>query len=366
MLVAGGQGSRLGYDGPKGCYEIGPVSGAPLFEIHAKKLLSLEKEFGAPVPWYVMTSEVNDAPTRAFFEANEYFGLSADNVMFFQQGMYPALTQDGQLILDRPDHIFMSPDGHGGLLTALKKNGMFDDMNARGLKTLYYFQVDNPLLEIADPAFIGAHLNAGADASVKVCAKTGPEEGIGVVVVRDGKTRVVEYSELTDEQAQETTADGELRLKYGSVAIHVFQIEFLKKAYEEGLPLHLAHKKVPYVNKAGETLRPDSPNAYKFEKFIFDTFPMADNVLCLAFQRKDEFSPVKNATGVDSADWSRRDMVRKAARWLEACGVDVAYGDDGEPVHKIEIDPCYARNVEQLRERLPDGFTLTADTYLSV
>jgi UDP-N-acetylglucosamine/UDP-N-acetylgalactosamine diphosphorylase len=363
LLVAGGQGSRLGYEGPKGCYPVGPVSNAPLFHFHARKILALEKHYGAPVPFYIMTSQVNHDTTQEFFAENDYFGLNPKNVTFFCQGMNPALTRDGKLILDAPDHIFMNPDGHGGLLKALHVNGVLSDMSNRGITTVYFFQVDNPLVDIADPEFVGHHLLAKADMSVKVCAKESPEEGLGVVVKRGHSLAIVEYSELTDDQKHARQADGELLFKYGSVAIHIFSLSFLTQCAERGLPLHIAHKKVPYLNEQGELVKPDKPNAYKFEKFIFDVLPMADKVLNLEFRREDEFSPLKNAEGNYSPETVKRDISDKAIRWLKACDIVVPEMPDGR-VPKIEMDPCFAVNVDVLKSRAGD-ISIEGDTYLS-
>lgn len=364
LLVAGGQGSRLGFEGPKGSYLIGPVSNCSLFEIHARKVLALEKKYAAVVPFYIMTSEVNDGPTRDFFEANRYFGLNKGNVFFFKQGMWPALTEGGKIILDEPGHIFMSPDGHGGILSAMKVRGVLDDMKKRGIETLFYFQVDNPLVEVADPAFIGCHRQNRADVSVKVCAKRDANEGLGVVVERAGRYAVVEYTELTDEQKNARKADGDLKFKWGSVAIHVFDLAFLVRETESGLPLHLAHKKVPYCDDDGRLVKPDKPNAYKFEKFIFDVIPDAGNVVNLVFLRENEFSPVKNAEGNDSPAMTKRDLVRKYSRWLETAGVNVPREVDGEPVHRVEIDPCFALGPGDLKEKLDRNFRLTGDILL--
>ena len=351
-MVAGGQGSRLGFDGPKGCFPVGPVSGAPLFFFHARKVLALGKRFGAPVPLYVMTSETNDAATRAFFRDNGYFGLDEKDVFFFVQGMWPALSPDGKIVLDRKDHVFFGPDGHGGTLSALRRSGALEDMVRRGLSTVFYFQVDNPMVEIADPAFIGAHLLADSEFSVKVCAKRDPQEGLGVVVERGGKTQVVEYTELTQEQKNERTADGELRYKYGSVAIHVFSVPFLAREAEAGLPIHVAHKKVPCVDRAGAAVKPAAPNAYKFEKFIFDALRDARKSICLAFDRENEFSPVKNAEGADSPATCSADLSRKWARWLAAAGHAVQTGADGRPTCKVEIDPAFAADPQTLKAAL--------------
>lgn len=364
LLVAGGQGSRLGFDGPKGSYPIGPVTDAPLFAVHSRKILALERKYGAGVPFYIMTSRMNDADTRSFFAEHDCFGLDRERVMFFTQGMWPALDAEGKVILDEPGHIFMSPDGHGGILAALRVTGMIDDMTKRGLEYLFYFQVDNPLVEIADPAFIGMHAQRRADISVKVCAKRDPQEGLGVVVTRGGRSAIVEYSELTDDQKNERLADGELRLKFGSVAIHIFSLAFLKQEAEAQLPLHIAHKKVPCCDDAGDARTPDAPNAFKFEKFIFDVLPDAARAVNVEFAREEEFSPVKNATGPDSPETAQRDMILKFARWFEVCGIDVPRGADGMPLHRIEIDPCYVMNAEELGAKLPDGFKMQGDVLL--
>lgn len=364
LLVAGGQGSRLGFDGPKGCYPVSPVSNATLFEIHAKKIRALERKYRAQVPFYIMTSRANDGETREFFRAHGFFGLDSERVAFFTQQMWPALSGDGKVMLERPDRIFMSPDGHGGVLAALRAGGMLADMARRGLETVFYFQVDNPLVDIADPVFIGAHRAGGMDISLKVCAKRDPEEGLGVVVEQNGRNALLEYTELSEEQKHARLADGALRFRFGSVAIHVFSVSFLAAMAEADLPLHVAHKKVPYCDDTGRTVVPDAPNAHKFEKFIFDVVPHADRALNLAFDRADEFSPVKNASGNDSPETARRDMCRKFTRWLTACGVDVPRDADGDPLYPIEIDPCFALSADELKGKIPAGFRVTGNTLL--
>jgi UDP-N-acetylglucosamine/UDP-N-acetylgalactosamine diphosphorylase len=364
ILVAGGQGTRLGFDGPKGTYPIGPMSNASLFEIHARKIAALERRFDAKVPFYIMTSAANDADTRAFFGTHSNFGLSSDRVKFFIQGMLPALFPDGRLVMETSGRLFMSPDGHGGILQALRRTHMLNDMNKRGLETLFYFQVDNPLVEIADPVFIGLHRERQAQFSLKVCAKRDPAEGLGVIA-RHGQSglTIVEYTELTQAQKEARTPSGDLRFKFGSVAIHVFALDFLTATAEAGLPLHTAHKKVPCFDD-GRMIAPDKPNAFKFEKFIFDALPLAKRAVALEFDRAEEFSPVKNASGADSPNTTRLDMVRKFARWFEACGVIVPRNASGDPQFKIEIDPRYASCPEELRTRLPKGYTIQGDTWL--
>ncbi|MCL1920449.1 MAG: UDPGP type 1 family protein [Kiritimatiellaeota bacterium] len=346
LLVAGGQGSRLGYEGPKGAFPIGPLTRRPIFYFHARKIVGLAARYGKPVPFYIMTSATNDAQTKAHFEEHKYFGLDKGDVIFFRQGEWPALDTKGNLILDAPGHIFMNPDGHGGTIAALEKNGCLDDMARRGVTSVFYFQVDNPLVEIADPVFIGLHALKGADVSLKVCAKRDAEEGLGVVALRGGRSAIIEYTELTEEQAQRRTADGELYFKYGSVAIHIFALDFLKaQAGWRDMPLHLARKKIKMLNASGSLVE---SSGIKFEKFIFDVLPNAQAVVNLAFDRADEFSPVKNkdTDGNDTPATCKRDMQAKWRRWLAQNGVQL---QDSLPV---EIDPAYTLSPGDLRHGL--------------
>lgn len=343
LLVAGGQGSRLGYDGPKGCYSIGPVTGAPLFHFHARKILARSRRYGRPIPFYVMTSEANNAATVECFRANGYFGLDPKDVFFFTQGMWPGMTKDGKIILDAPGHVFMSPDGHGGLLAALKRSGALDDMKRRGIKSVFFFQVDNPLVEIADPAFVGYHVLERSEYSLKLCAKRDPFEKVGMPMLVGGRYRMVEYTEMTKEQCLRKKG-GKLYYLYGSPAIHVFDRAFLAREAAKAMPLHLAFKKIPYM-AGGKVVKPAEPNGYKFEKFIFDILPNARRAAFLAFAQKDEFSPVKNAEGNDSPATCRADLRAKWARMLAAAGVKVP---DSMP---LEIDPAYALDAADLVRR---------------
>lgn len=336
LLVAGGQGSRLGFDGPKGAYAIGPISNRSLFYFHARKILAFDQIYNTRIPFYIMTSETNDAATRQHFEENDFFGLPQEDIFFFKQGMWPALSPEGKIILDKPGHIFMSPDGHGGTLSALDRSGAIADMEKRGITTIFFFQVDNPLVNIAAPAFLGLHDSKGVDMSIKVCLKRDAREGMGVVVKRSEQYAMVEYSELTPEQMERRNADGSLWLSYGSPAIHLFSLAFLRQEARRDMPLHLAHKKIAYVDAQGNIVKPEKPNGYKFEKFIFDVIPDAKTLLNQAFDRTDEFSPVKNATGEDSPETTQRDMQAKWRKWLEAAGIQVPAETP------IEIDPCYA------------------------
>ena len=336
LLVAGGQGSRLGYDGPKGAYPIGPVTGVSLFYFHARKVLALSVKYAVRVPFYIMTSMGNYDATVAHFEENDYFGLDPQDVIFFRQGMWPGMTGDGKIILDAPGHIFMSPDGHGGMISALKANGCFADMKKRGVKSLFFFQVDNPMVEVADPAFIGLHTLEKSEYSLKLTAKREPTEGLGMVVKRDGHFDMIEYTEMTDEMNNRRTKTGDLYFKFGSPAIHVFDRAFLERLANKAMPLHLAHKKIATVDDKGKVVKPTAPNGYKFEKFIFDALPEAKGVTCFAFDRAEEFSPVKNAEGKDSPATCKADLQAKWRRQLAQAGVVVP------ETMPLELDPVYA------------------------
>ena len=357
LLVAGGQGSRLGFDGPKGCFPIGPVSGASLFFFHARKLVALQRQYGRPVPLYVMTSGANDAATRAFFAEHDNFGLDPANVFFFSQGMWPALSPDGHVLLDRHDHVFLSPDGHGGVLAGLERSGALADMEARGISSIAYFQVDNPMADVVSPEPIGFHVSEGADATLLACLRLGPDEKMGMPVLRDGRTAIVEYTEFSPERMHERDPDGGLRFRWATPSPYVFAVPFLRRMAAAGLPIHLAHKKVPYIDESGALVQPASPNAYKFEKFVFDALAGSQKTVCLAFDREEGYSPVKNAEGAKSPDACRADLSRKWARWLRAVGVAVPLGTDGFPLRRIEIDPAFARDANSLAARLaaPDA-----------
>ena len=323
LLVAGGQGSRLGYDGPKGAYPIGPLTGRPLFWYHARKILAKKLQYGKSVPWYVMTSEANDADTKRCFKENGYFGLDRRDVFFFTQGMWPCMDSEGRILLKSKGEIATSPDGHGGVLAALSRSGALADMKRRGIRHVFFFQVDNPLVNIADPAFIGFHLLEKSEYSLKLCAKTDPFEKVGVPMAFGKTWRMVEYSEMTKEDALRKAKDGRLYHLYGSPAIHVFDRAFLEREAREDMPLHLAFKKIPCIGKGGRAVKPDSPNGYKFEKFIFDLMPKARKCAFLAFDKAEEFSPLKNATGDDSQETCRRDMMAKWRRALVRSGVEM-------------------------------------------
>jgi len=324
LVVAGGQASRLGFDGPKGAYPIGPVTDRSLFEIQAQKLRNLRRHYGVPLPWCVMTSPATDGATRDFFRASDCFGIPERDVLFFCQGMVPSMDFDGRLLLEAPGRIFENPDGHGGSLTALRRSGVLDELERRGVDTLFYYQVDNPLVRICDPVYLGFHDAAGAEVSCKVVRKADPEEKVGVVVRSDGRVGVVEYTELDPTARHLRDGDGELVYWAGNVAIHVFAAGFVRRVAanaEELLPFHASEKKIPHLDAAGRLVTPEQPNGRKLERFVFDALAAAQRVSVVEAERSAEFSPVKNARGADSPDTARRDLNASYRNWLAAGGI---------------------------------------------
>jgi len=361
LVVAGGAGTRLGFDGPKGCLPVTPARGKCLFAVFAEQLLATRRRYGAAVPWYVMTSPANDAETRRFFEAHDHFGLPAGDVVFFTQGQMPAVGLDGKVLLAEKGRIAQSPDGHGGCLTALRRSGALDDMAGRGVEQISYFQVDNPLVRCVDPLFLGLHDAAGAGMSAKALPKRDPLEKLGNFCLVDGKVTVIEYSDLPEELAFAVGDDGRLKFSAGSIAIHVLTRAFAEELTAGGscrLPFHRAEKKASCLDADGNAVEPDRPNAVKCEMFIFDALPLSARAVILQTFRDEEFSPVKNASGADSLATSRHDQVRRAANWLESAGVEVPRDAEGQIAAVVEISPLLALDAAQLAERLTRPVTI--------
>ena len=365
VVVAGGQGTRLGFDGPKGVYPIGPVSGKSLFQLHAEKLVALGRRFQSAIPLYVMTSPANHDATAAYWDENDRFGL--DRVRLFMQGQMPAVDRaTGKVLLADKGRVALSPDGHGGVLAALAAPGAngapscLEEMRARGVTTLFYFQVDNPLVRIADPAFLGIHRSSGADVSFKVVEKRAPDEKVGLVVSVDGRAEVIEYSDLPLELAERRDEHGRLELWAGSIATHVFRREFVERLLARGadLPYHRAVKKVAYVDDEGRIVEPAEPNAVKFEKFVFDALPRARRYAIVEADREREFEPLKNATGSESPATVRARLSELYAEWVEQAGATVPRRPDGSLVFPIEISPLYALDADELRANLQPGLVV--------
>lgn len=346
FTVAGGQGTRLGYDGPKGTFPVTPVAGKPLFQVFAEKLLAAGRRYGVEIPWFIMTSSINNEATIKAFEAAGYFGLNRDQVTFFSQGRMPAVDFDGRILLAETDAVAMSPDGHGGSLRALVRSGAIARMRERGIEAISYFQVDNPLVQVIDPAFIGFHLEHGSEMSSKMIPKAYPGEKVGHFCVQDGRTLVVEYSDMPEAMQQETDAAGKLRFIAGSIAIHILDVGFVDRigggTGGTRLPFHRADKKIKTVDEQGNPVSPDQPNGVKFEMFVFDALPFAAHPVIIETLREDDFSPVKNASGVDSAESCRADQLRQWTRWLKAAGVELETDPGGLPAVVFEISPLFA------------------------
>ncbi|ODV90564.1 hypothetical protein CANCADRAFT_31478 [Tortispora caseinolytica NRRL Y-17796] len=334
IVMAGGQGTRLGSSAPKGCYDIGLFSHKSLFQLQAERILKLQSLTGAtkPIPWYIMTSGPTHQPTIDFFAAHNYFGCSKDQVIFFSQGILPCFTETGRIILESPSKVAVAPDGNGGLYLGLVKSGVLDDMKRRGIEHVHTYAVDNCLVKIADPAFIGFAMSRKASIASKVVRKRDAGESVGLILCKNNRPAVLEYSEISPElmQATESTANGAaLRFRAANIVNHYYSMDFLSQIpswdLNKYLPFHAAYKKIPYYSAdAKSTIKPSEPNGYKLEQFVFDVFPqvpLADFAL-FEVDRKDEFSPLKNASGTksDNPETSRNDLLFQGARWVKAAG----------------------------------------------
>jgi UDP-N-acetylglucosamine/UDP-N-acetylgalactosamine diphosphorylase len=360
FVVAGGQGSRLGYEGPKGCYPAGSVTDRPLFALFADQLDATRRAYGRAIPWYIMTSPLNHEATVAFFREHSYFGLDPADVMFFPQGVMPSLDiATGKVLLAGPGEVATNPDGHGGAIKAICVSGALADMKRRGVRHLSYFQVDNATVRVVDPVFIGLHAAApdsSAQMSSKMIPKAYPEEKVGVFCSLNGRTEIVEYSDLPMDLQRQRDESGALRFIAGSIAIHVIAVDFIEKLGTDpsfSLPYHRAEKKVPCIDPVGgEAIAPTANNGVKLERFIFDALGLCDSgtrgSIVYETDRVEEFAPIKNATGVDSPQTSRELQTRRAARWLERAGVAVPTRDDGSPDCVLEIRAQTAMEADAL------------------
>ncbi len=371
ILVAGGQGTRLGFDHPKGMFQIGPVSGRTLFQIHIEKLLATARRFGVRMPLYLMTSPATHEETVQYLDAHDRFGLPAEDLLVFCQGTMPAVdAASGKVLLESPDRLALSPNGHGGMLAAFATSGAMDDAARRGIRELFYFQVDNPLVEIAGAEYLGYHILSDAEMTTQVIAKRDPLEKVGNVVSADGRSLVIEYSDLPDDVARLTNPDGSLKIWAGSIAVHVFDLGFLRRmagqldspshdSLPDEFPFHIANKKVACIDASGKRAEPAKPNAIKFERFIFDLMPAARNAIVVEVDPAKAFAPLKNASGAatDTPESVKAQMCALHREWLRAAGAEV--GDVA-----VEISPSFALDAEELRDKIRPGMKITAPTYL--
>ncbi len=350
FCVAGGQATRLGWNGPKGTFPATVVTGKPLFRVLAEQVTATRDRYGTVIPFYVMTSPLNDAVTREFMQDNNCFGLRRRNLLIFPQGILPSIeATTGRLLLADKGTVAMNPDGHGGSLRALAASGALADMRARGIDHISYVGVDNPLVKVLDPLFLGLHADApdsSAEISSKMVAKTSPDEKVGVFCRSDGKTIICEYMHLPAELADQRDADDCLRFGAGSIAVHIISVKLVEDLTEGGsfsLPLHAALKTVPHIDpETGRRVEPAEPNAIKLESFVFDALPQARSSIVLETSRIEEFAPIKNGSGADSPATSDQLQSDRAGAWLESFGVRIPRTPDGHVAARIELSPLTA------------------------
>jgi len=308
VLLAGGQGTRLGMDKPKGMLNVGVNKDLYLFEQLVNNLMEVVKKADAWVPLLVMTSEKNNEDTTTFFKENDYFGYNKDYVFFFIQEMAPSVSYDGKIYMEEKYKLSTSPNGNGGWFSSLAKAGLLDKIEELGVEWLNVFSVDNVLQKMADPIFVGATIDAGCVCGSKVVAKADPNEKVGVLCLEDGKPSIVEYYEMTDEIINSRDENGRLLYNYGVILNYLFDVKTLTKIMNEYMPTHVVEKKIPYIEENAELVKPTEPNGYKFETLVLDMIHMMDNCLSFEVVREKEFAPIKNRTGVDSLDSARELM----------------------------------------------------------
>lgn len=364
VLVAGGQGTRLGFDQPKGMFPIGPLSGRTLFQVLVDKVRGMAQRWGAAIPVLIMTSPATHAATLEYFAQNDRLGLSEQDLIIFCQGTMPAVdSATGRILLEGVGRLALSPDGHGGMLQALARAKIIERLAERGIEYLFYGQIDNPLTQLGDALTLGLHQLRRSEMTTQVVCKYDPLQRVGNVVSLDGRLHVIEYSDIPDSVAQQLDADGRLRLWAGNIAVHVFDLSFLRRVRDEAtaLPFHLATKKVPFMNDEGRVVSPAHPNAIKFERFIFDLLPAAQRSLVVEIDPADGFAAVKNSldAATENARTAQSAMVAQHARWLRACGASVA------PGIPVEIHPLFAVDADQLAGRIAPGTEIRQPTYYS-
>jgi UDP-N-acetylglucosamine/UDP-N-acetylgalactosamine diphosphorylase len=310
VLLAGGQGTRLGLDKPKGMLNVGLTKDIYLFEQLIYNLLDVVKRVDAWVPLFIMTSEKNDMDTRSFFEEHNYFGYNKDFVYFFVQDMAPSVSYNGKIYMEEKGRLSTSPNGNGGWFASMNRAGLLDKMQELGVEWLNVFSVDNVLQKIADPVFVGATMVKDVDCGSKVVPKAAPEEKVGVMCLEDGKPSIIEYYEMTPEMVEQRDENGTLLYNYGVILNYLFRVSTLKRIMDQRLLLHIVEKKIPYIDENANPVSPTEVNGYKFELLVLDMIRMMDSCLPFEVKREAEFAPIKNRTGVDSLDSARELMTK--------------------------------------------------------
>ncbi len=349
LIVAGGEGTRLGFDGPKGCFPLGPVSGASLYQLLLEKVVAASRRHDVDLPVYVMTSPSTHSATVSYLDDADWFGVSANCRHVFCQGTMPAVDPDGRVLLESKSRVCLGPDGHGGVVSALSRDGLFASMQKEGVEHLFYCQVDNPAAPLLDPHLVGQHVLSKSDVTVLTVEKTDAAERAGTVVTINGRLHVLEYSLIPESVANARDADGELRFRAANTGIHLFRTEFLMRGSHDAsaLPFHPAHKAVDHIDEQGQIVEPDAPNAIKFERFIFDIFPRAQTTLLIQVDREQNFLPLKDAHSSEtSPEAVQKKLCGLHRNWLIQAGVDVS------PDATIEISPLVACSADELAERI--------------
>lgn len=315
VLLAGGQGTRLGLDRPKGTLNIGVAKELYLFEQLLRNLMDVTDEAGVYVPLYIMTSNINNADTTAFFEEHDYFGYPKDYVKFFVQEMVPACDYEGRIYMESQTEVAMSPNGNGGWFSSMVNAGLLSDIKERGIEWINVFAVDNCLQRIADPMFVGATIAYGCESGAKVVRKAAPDERVGVLCTEDGKPSIAEYYEMTEEMATARKENGDLKYGFGVILNYLFSEKKLEQIADARMPIHVVEKKIPYMDVDGTFVKPEQPNGYKFKTLVLDMVHMMDDCIPYEVVREREFAPIKNLHGVDSLDSARELM--------KGCGIEL-------------------------------------------
>ncbi len=305
VLLAGGMGTRLGSDNPKGMYNIGLTKEVYIFERLIRNLQDVVEQAGAYIHLFVMTSEKNHEKTVSFLKEKKFFGYDENYVTFFMQDMAPASDYNGKVYMEEKGLMSASPNGNGGWFSSMKRAGVLDIVHKAGIEWLNIFAVDNVLQRIADPCFVGATARNNCAVGAKVIKKAAPDEKVGVMCLEDGRPSIVEYYELTTEMMEAKDATGEPAYNYGVILNYLFRVTDLEEIVSKEMPLHIVEKKIPYMNEAGETVKPEAVNGYKYESLVLDMIHMLDSCLVFEVVREKEFAPIKNATGVDSVESAR-------------------------------------------------------------
>ncbi len=366
VVTAAGE-TRPGQEalGPRGLIPVGPVSGKTIFQLHAEAIRASARRFRAAIPWVIVTSAAHHGALVGYLRAQEYFGLNSADVSMLTQDELPIVNRRGKFLLADRGRIAMSPNGHGGVLLRILEDDVFPALELRGIRHIFYFQADNPMVRIADPVFAGYHVLGDFELTSKAVCKLDPDEEVGIFCHFGGVTGVVEYNELSARDRTRRDAEGRLEFSAANIAIHIFSMEFLRRlrTTRSEFPVHFAQRKTSYLDRKGNRVQPRSANSIQFQSYIFDALPLARSTLILETQREGEFSPVKSLTGAASAATARRHLSRMYTRWLGEAGAEIQLGDEPDP-GAVEVSPLFALDAEELKAKLPRPFAVRDGTYL--